>query len=293
MQRRIATLVVLVVCLGATCLFAGQFNYPEAKVVDVVDTLHGVAVHDPYRWLEDTDDPAVQKWTDEENALTRSILDAIPQREEVKARLADLWSYTQTSTPARYGDRYFFERKKGLQDHAIIYYQDGLDAEPVVALDPNKFEDHTAAVNFWIPSPKGEYLAYGVSTAGTEVAVISVLDLATMQDLPIKIPRARYSSIVWDQDAGGFFYTRLPDLGSVPEGDENYFRRIYYHKLGTDIAADPLIWRDDQNKEYSPGLSRSEDFNYLFMMIWYSTNEENSLYYMDLNNRDAGFKPMV
>ncbi|MFH2054834.1 MAG: prolyl oligopeptidase family serine peptidase, partial [bacterium] len=58
------------------------------------------------------------------------------------------------------------------------------------------------------------------------------------------------------------------------------------------IAADPLIWRDDQNKEYSPGLSRSEDFNYLFMMVWYSTNEENSLYYMDLNQRD-GFHPMV
>lgn len=293
MQRKPVSLLMLAVCLAATALFAGQYDYPESKVIDVVDTLHGVPVHDPYRWLEDTDDPAVQKWTDEENALTRSILDALPQREEVKAQLADLWSYTQTSTPRRYGERYFFSRKMGLQDHAVIYYQDGFAEEPEVALDPNLFEDKTAAVNFNYPSPQGKYLAYGVSTSGTEVATISVRDLATMQDLPFKIPRARYSSVVWEQDAGGFFYTRLPDVGSVPEGDENYFRRAYYHKLGTDVADDPIIWRNDEFKEYSPGLSRSEDFNYLFLMIWYSTNEQNSLYYMDLKDREAGFKPMV
>lgn len=293
MRRTLLVALILTLALVAASAVAGQFNYPMTKIDDVVDTLHGVPVHDPYRWLEDTDDPAVQKWTDEENALTRSLLDSLPAREKIKSRLAELWSYTETSTPGLYGDRYFFTRKEGLQDHAVIFYKDGLDEEPTVVIDPNKFEgDKTAAVNFWKPSPQGEYVAYGVSEAGTEVASIYVREVATGQDLPLKIPRARYSSIIWEKDASGFFYTRLPNRGDVPPGDENYYRRVYHHNLGDDVASDPVIWRDDEVKENSPGLSRSEDFNYMFLMLWKSSTEENALYYMDLKTRDE-FHPMA
>jgi prolyl oligopeptidase len=292
-SRFLAILLLSVVVLLGTSLTAEQISYPASKTVDVVDTLHGVPVPDPYRWLEDTDDPAVQEWTDQQNALTRSLLDAIPQREDVKARLAELWSYTQTSAPAKYGERYFFTRKTGLQDHAVIYYTEGLDSDPIALIDPNSFEgDRTAAVNFWHVSPQGEMVAYGVSEAGSEVATIYVKEVATQQDLPLQIHRCRYSSVIWEEDASGFYYTRLPAVGEVPEGDEHYFRRIYYHKLGDDVVNDPCIWRDDEVKENSPGLSRSEDHNYMFMMLWYSSIEENTLYYMDLNKRDV-FHPMV
>ena len=55
-------------------------DYPETPRKPVTDEYQGIPVEDPYRWLEDFQDPVVGEWTDAQNRLTRQILDAIPQR---------------------------------------------------------------------------------------------------------------------------------------------------------------------------------------------------------------------
>lgn len=145
--------------------------YPPTKAEPVTDTVQGVSITDPYRWLEKADDAAVQAWTEQQNAFTRGQLDRFKgPREQLTKRLEQLLSANVGSPPTRYGNRYFFTRREGLANHPILYArEEKYDAEPKVVLDPNKFsEDGTVALDWWQPSPDGEFVAYGKSAGGTE-----------------------------------------------------------------------------------------------------------------------------
>ena len=68
-----------------------QLKYPVAPTTNQVDTYHGVEVEDPYRWMEDNNSETLKKWIQQENELTFSYLDTIPEREKIKERLTELW----------------------------------------------------------------------------------------------------------------------------------------------------------------------------------------------------------
>ena len=53
--------------------------YPPAERLDLVETLHGHRVADPYRWLEDADDPRTQAWSAAQDGLARTHLE-LPNR---------------------------------------------------------------------------------------------------------------------------------------------------------------------------------------------------------------------
>ena len=61
--------------------------YPRTERLDVVDHLHGHAVADPYRWLEDPDDPRTRAWSTAQDQLARGHLDALPGRDRFAASL--------------------------------------------------------------------------------------------------------------------------------------------------------------------------------------------------------------
>ena len=47
---------------------------PATPEHDVVESYHGRQVHDPYRWLEQTGTPAVEQWSDAQNAYTDAVM---------------------------------------------------------------------------------------------------------------------------------------------------------------------------------------------------------------------------
>ena len=108
-------------------------RYPLARADDLVETLHGVPVPDPYRWLEDADSPETRAWVEAQNALTRSELDG-PVRDAYVRELTGLFDYARTTTLLKRGGRYFFTHNPGLLNQPRLYAQDG---EPRVLLDPN------------------------------------------------------------------------------------------------------------------------------------------------------------
>ena len=65
---------------------------PAARRDDVVDHVHGVAVPDPYRWLEDAEAPETRAWVAAHNARTRAVLDADPGRPMLVDRFTELFS---------------------------------------------------------------------------------------------------------------------------------------------------------------------------------------------------------
>ena len=87
------------------CQSTPSLEYPEARRSEHVDVYHGVRVADPYRWLEDPDSAETKVWVDAQNVVTRSVLDAIPEREELEERLTELWDYQRFGTPVRRGGR--------------------------------------------------------------------------------------------------------------------------------------------------------------------------------------------
>src|SRR5262249_56831473 len=89
---------------------------PPARRSDQVDTLHGVRVEDPYRWLEDPDSAETKAWVAAENALTAGYLRQIPEREQILRRLTELWNYERYAEFFKAGGRYFYSRKDGLQN---------------------------------------------------------------------------------------------------------------------------------------------------------------------------------
>src|SRR5438093_3300095 len=210
-----------------------QSNYPLTHRNDTVETLHGVEVRDPYRWLEDGDSEAVRRWTEAQNALTREALEAYPGRERLHERLTELLSIGTITAPAVRKGRLSYLRREGSQNQPILYWRDGPSGADHMLVDPTTFEaDGTAALDWWYPSPDGKLLAFGISRSGDEKSTLFLREVDTGQDRSDRIPHTRYNSLAWLPDSSGFYYTRYPTPGSVPPEDENYFSKLYFQPLG-------------------------------------------------------------
>src|SRR5262245_59170719 len=160
----------------ATAKRDAKIVYPESKKVEVVEQFFGNRVVDPYRWLEDETSPEVKAWVDAQNTLTFAYLDKIPFREKLKARLMQLQNYPRINAPFRRGDTYFFTKNDGLQNQSVYYIQKGVKGTPEVFLDPNKFsEDGTSTLSAFSLSKDGKYVAYGMSTGGSDWVEIHVM----------------------------------------------------------------------------------------------------------------------
>ena len=254
---------------------------------------HGVEVRDPYRWLEDGDAEEVRRWSEAQGRHTRAALDAIPFTAAIRERLRVLFSIGLVSAPAIRGDRYFHQRRTGDQEQPVLYLRQGREGEDRVLLDPARFaEDRTSALDWYYPSDDGRRLAYGVSEGGSEKSVLRILDVDTGRDLADVIPFTRACSLEWRPDGSGFFYTRYPEPGSVPPGEENYRRRVYEHVLGRDWREDPLVFGADRPPEDWANVHLSPGGRWLAVSVsrgWTRTD----VYLRDLASPDSPFVTVI
>jgi prolyl oligopeptidase len=256
-------------------------TYPDTRSIDLVDIIHGESIADPYRWLEDGDTPETRRWTDQQNTLTQAHLAAVPGRERIRRRLEELLAIGVLSVPEPVRGHYFYLRREGRQNQPVLYWRQGVTGEDRVAVDPNALNDAgTTALDWFYPSQDGRLLAYGLSENGSEESVLHLMEVESGRHLPDRIPRMRAASLAWLPDATGFYYSRYPAPGEVPEGEEHYHRALYYHRLGADPAADPLVFRPIQ-KEYWPGVSVSPDGRWLVVSVA-RTFDQTDLYVQDL-----------
>ena len=264
-----------------------KMSYPDAPRSSVVDDYHGTRVADPYRWLEEADSPATTRWVDAQNALTRSALDG-PDRDVIRKRLTELYDYPRVSVPSRKGTRYFYTRNPGLLNQAILYVREGLGGSERLLLDPNTLTaDGTAALTAAAPSHDGSLLAYGISHSGSDRQEILVRDVATGQDRPDRLQWAKFTAISWTRDNAGFYYMRFPAPGSVPAGDENYFAKIYHHRLGDPQEKDPLVFEAPQDKQVIFQTEITDDGRYLVLHSFLGSSDDSEVHLLDLASPDA------
>ncbi len=264
-------------------------KYPETQQVNQIDIYHGVEVADPYRWLEDPDSAETKAWVEAQNQVTFSYLSQIPQREEIKTRLTQVWDYEKYGIPFKRGDRYFYYKNDGLQNQSVLYVLNSLDDEPRVLIDPNLLSaDGTVSLSGVAISKDGNLMAYALSYSGSDWKEWHVRNIETGEDLPDHIKWSKFSGASWTHDHQGFFYSRYDEPNEqTKHEDVNYYQKLFYHKIGTDQSQDILVYHRPDQKEWGFSGVVSEDGKYLIISVWLGTAPKNLLFYKDLTDPSA------
>lgn len=264
---------------------------PETRRDDTVEVLHGVEVADPYRWLEQpADTPEVRAWIEAQNAWTAEHLAAIPERAEIRARIAHLWNHARRSAPTRKGTAWVQLRNDGLQDQDVLWHT---TADPLVEfgtpplpddhywevlLDPNTLsDDGTTALTGMALTDDGALLAYALSDAGSDWMTWRVRDLGTGQDLGDEVRWAKFAGAAWLPDGAGFVYGGYPP---PTEGEEhtaaNRGHRLLLHLLGAD--EDPVVYERPDQPEWGFSPTVTHDGRWLVIHVWHGTATETRVH---------------
>lgn len=295
MFRKALSLVTVLSVLVLTIPAQKGFEYPKARKADQVDDFHGVKVADPYRWMEDTGSAETQSWIEAQNKLTNSYFETIPQRARIRERLTELWNYERISAPAKIGKRYIYTRNDGLQNQSVLYITDSINDPGKVFFDPNKLSsDGTAALSGSSFTEDGKLWAYGVARSGSDRTEWRIMNVETGEHLSDTLPPNRQGGVAWLADNSGFFYQRYP----APEaGAElraaNRFPKIYFHKLGTPISEDKVIYERNDDGELTSGGLVTEDGKWYVIFTSKGTQRMNEIHFKDLSRPDSPIVPLV
>jgi len=247
--------------------------------------------YDPYRWLEDAESEETKKWVDEQNKHTRFILDNLPSRLKIGERLEELFSIGYIGSPQIHKNRYFYTKREGKQNQPVLYVREGIDGKEKVLIDPNTLDkEGLVSLDWWYPSDDGKLLAYGLSREGTEQSTLYIMNVETGEKLSDVITRTRYTDLSWKEDNTGFYYTRLPAPGTVPPGEENYHRHIFYHVLGTDPEDDLKVFGEGRDMTEWLSISFSTDNRYLLLSTaigW----DKSDVYFQELKSSPESIRP--
>ena len=260
--------------------------------------LHGEPVADPFRWLEDGESPEVRAWDEAQNEATRAFLEKAPGGDALRARVRELLSIGHVGAPAvrktREGTRrYFHVKREGTQEQAVMLVRDGVDAPDRVLVDPAPLSpDGTTAIDWWNPSRDGSLVAWGLSEAGSEESTLRVRDVATGADLPDRIPHTRHATVAWLPGGEVFYYTRYPEPGTVPPGDEKYGARVFRHRLGDDASRDELVFGEGRDKLDVPSVIASPGGRWLVVRV-HQGWQKNEVWLRDLSDPGGAWRPVV
>jgi len=251
---RSLTLLTLAMGLATTApaLAAQSVNkenvltYPEARTVDVVEEQFGEYIADPYRWLENDvrEDPEVAEWVKAENAVTDAYLEKLPGRKVLADSMTELFDFDDLGNPDEAGGKYFYERKSGGQNQAVLYVRDGADGEERMLIDPATWsKDGATALAGWKPSADGSLLAYAVQDGGSDWRTLKVLDVATGEVKEDTVEWAKFTDLAWMPNNIGFLYSRFPkpEEGAAFQS-LNANHAVYLHVMGSEQAKDTKVY---------------------------------------------------
>ncbi len=251
MKRALMTLLSLI--LFCTLFLYGQETSnpkpPVARVENVVTEYFGIKVNDPYRYMENLDDPYVQKWIKAQADYAANILTNLPRRQELLDRLVELDAGQPFKT---YGfrlqkDGSIFYMKRNSDENLYKIYMRDQNGNEKLLVDPETVpaeEGEHYSIERYTPSSKGDYLIYGLAKSGSEEAVFHILNVVTGEHLPETIDRIEtaYNRPHWLPDGSGFFYSRRRLLPKdAPETEIYKKTKIFFHRLNTPVEQDQLI----------------------------------------------------
>jgi prolyl oligopeptidase len=220
---------------------------PETDRRPVTEALHGVEITDPYRWLED-DSEEVAEWTDAQNEYAREVLET-PHRDALESYYEGVVRVTDYESVTAAGDRYFQEIAGPEDEQPTLYVFDSLadlrDGDGRTLVDPTEFDETgTTSMDWYVPGPEGDLLAYGIAEGGDEQYDVHVVDVDDGSEREVlrevgRIGGERFGWVTPDDDEMpvGFYYV---STGNAADGTQLQ-KELRYHELGTEMAADTVV----------------------------------------------------
>ena len=315
MRRPVCALVVLAACGGSAppvpappavapapppivapvAPVAPHKDYPASRRDAVVDTLHGVPVSDPYRWLEDASQPEVTTWMAAQDRYARAHLAELPGRAAVTARLRELMYHDEIGPPIQRNGRLFYFRTHHDQEKDIAYWRQGEAGAEHVLFDPNTWSaDGSTGLHGWEISWDGKHAAYAVSEHNADETVTHVLEVATGKVLPDTIPGTKFSAISWSADNRGFYYTYLPPASaSLPASERLTQAELRYHRLGSDPARDAVVHAATGHRDWFLNGQASQDGHWLLLRIGQGSSGAESWFFQDLRKARPAWQTLI
>jgi prolyl oligopeptidase len=268
---------------GSAAPVAGPPGPPATPARPVAADYHGVHVVDDYQWLEKSADPEVVSWSTAENAHARRFLDALPERDALRARVRSLVGASSAEhalVQERGGVLFAMEHKPPLQQRFLVTLKSADDrAGERVVLDPNKVDPSgSTAIDFYVPSLDGRKVAVSLSQKGSENGTLHVYEVASGRELGDTIPHVNGGtaggSVAWNADGSGVYYTRYPRPGERPPADVDFYQQVWFHKLGTPESADRYSLGKDFPRIAETLLASSDDGKYVLASVQYGDGGE-------------------
>ena len=278
MLMRPNVLLSLIATVGALA-FSGVFlaeQQPNTPKKPVATEYHGVTVEDPYQWLETDDNSQVKAWSDAQNQQTRKYLDSVSDRAAIEKQLQEWYAKTSPnyfSLVSRPGILFAMKFQPPKQQPLLVTLASANDLKSEkVVLDPNVLDTKgTTAIDWFVPSLDGKYLAISLSKGGSEDGTLHFYETATGKPLSDTIAHVQYptagGSAAWNADGTGAFYTRFPRKGERPDADLNFYQQIYFHKVGTPDTEDTYSIGKDFPPIAEINLAASHNGKYILATV--------------------------
>lgn len=219
---------------------------PDAPRVPVLDNYFGTSVTDYYRWMEVPKNPELAGYLKAQNARTRLILDSIPGRAKLGARIRALDdAINLTSRVERRRSLLIYEKLTPGSNTSKLFVREEIGGRERVLLDPIQFSkgDPHPAISYWVSSEDGAWVAVGLSSGGSENAALHLVETATGKALPEAIDRTNFGVTAWRPDSKALYYLRLPLVPpGAPPAAKYQNVMTYVHVLGTDPAEDRAVF---------------------------------------------------
>jgi len=282
--RLLAPVLLLALALAAVRPAPAAPLCPPTRVEVVRDTLHGVVIEDPYRWLEAKDAPGTRAWIDAQNRYRESVMAGVPGLDPIKARLAQLLKVDAVGIPIERGGRYFFTRRRADQDLNVLCLRRSPRGRDEVLVDPHTLTaDHSKSVLFMDISPDGKLVAIGTRDGGADEVTVAFRDVDGGQDLADRMPSMRFYNLTITPDRKGVYYSKF-----TPEGP-----RVLYHAMGTDVAADQAIFGEGYGLDKYVDVGLSEEGRYLLVTVYFGSSGERSEVWVKDLLRDGPLEPVI
>ncbi|MEZ5354488.1 MAG: prolyl oligopeptidase family serine peptidase [Bryobacteraceae bacterium] len=246
---------------------------PLARIAPQREILHGVALTDPYPWLDDLASEETRAWLQEQNAHSEAALGRIPGRHILRDRLARLAVHDSVSAPTIAGGKFFFEKRSAGGGRPLLCMREKPDGPDVVLIDPSSVSpDPSVAVQFFSIAQDGRRIAYSVREGGRDEVAIRFLDIALSRTLPFSLPTGLYSRLVFEPSGDGFYFVRR----SRSEGS-----RLYRHSLKD--GAERLLFGQDTTPDQFVSADLSSDGRILLIAVQHGW-ARSELFFLDLEH---------
>ena len=220
---------------------------PAARVEAARETVFGVELVDPYRWMEQ-DGPEFREWIAGQAAYTDRYLAGLPGRAELLARITELTASGVTAAGfAVAGAQVFCLRQDRGAAVPVLAVREAGDER--VLLDPAGMTGNEHShLDWYVPSPDGRHVACGISQGGSENSTLRIIDVAAGGLLAETIPRTPHGAVSWLPDGSGFVYHRFRDPApDTPPPQRRYDSGTFLHRLGTPVEDDVLVLARGRN----------------------------------------------